>query len=97
MVVIACGTRVLFLFTPSSIILVCLTLRLHFVAHYRGRGDGPKEELLQKILQRTGEKEQMRAAGLVAISGLPLKLSSLLAVQFNFISYRTGNSVFVFA
>lgn len=42
--------------TPSSIIPVSLTLRLHFVAHYRGRGDGPKEELLQKMLQRPGGK-----------------------------------------
>lgn len=54
---IACGFRVLFLLTPSSIIPVSLTLRLHFVAHYRGRGDGPKEELLQKMLQRPGGKE----------------------------------------
>lgn len=38
MVMIASGIPVLFLFTPSSIILVYLTLRLHFVAHYRGRG-----------------------------------------------------------
>lgn len=35
---IACGIPVLFLYTPSSIIRVYLTLRLHFVAHYGGRG-----------------------------------------------------------
>lgn len=57
---IVCGFRVLFLLTPSSIIPVSLTLRLHFVAHYRGRGDGPKEGLLQKMLQRPGGKETDR-------------------------------------
>lgn len=38
MVMIVCSVLVLFLFAPSSIILVHLTLRLHFVAHYGGRG-----------------------------------------------------------
>lgn len=58
---IARGFRLLFLLTPSSIIPVSLTLRLHFVAHYCGRGDGPKEELLQKMLQRPGGKETDRS------------------------------------
>lgn len=70
----ACGFRLLFLLTPSSIIPVSPTLRLHFEAHYRGRGDGPKEELLQKKLE---EGKLTGTAGLVAIAGLQLKLSSL--------------------
>lgn len=60
---IARGFRVLFLLTPSSIIPVSLTLRLHFVAHYSGRRDGPKEELLQKMLQRPGDGEKKTTFG----------------------------------
>lgn len=84
---IACGFRVLFLLTTSSIIPVSLTLRLHFVAHYRGRGDGPKEESLQKMLQRPGGKETDGSGW----AGLALELSSLLAssVQLYFLAENT--------
>lgn len=37
MVMLECDILALFLLTLSSIILVYLTLRLHFVAHYRRR------------------------------------------------------------
>lgn len=37
MVMTVCDILVLFWLTSSSIILVYLTLRLHFVAHYRRR------------------------------------------------------------
>lgn len=80
---IARGFRVLFLLTPSSIIPVSLTLRLHFVAHYSGRRDGPKEELLQKMLQRPGDGEKKNnlreRLGWWPLLVLELKLSSFLA------------------
>lgn len=58
---IACGILVLFLYTPSSIILVYLTLRLHFVAHYGGRGRWFKRGIIE--LQKYASKNERAEGG----------------------------------
>lgn len=56
----ACGIPALFLYTPSSIILEYLTLRLHFVAITAEEEDGPKEESYFKGRARKWQRSGQR-------------------------------------
>lgn len=68
LVMLECDILVLYLLTLSSIILVYLTLRLHFEAHYRRRWSQRGTVKLQTALQSTNTEEEEEEAG-VAMFG----------------------------
>lgn len=85
---------------------------VHTILHYPGvsdsgsilwpiteeEEDGPKEESqsCKNMPQRTRVQEEAGMAGLVAITGLQSKLSSLLAFWLYLIYKRKSNSIIVF-
>lgn len=91
MVMIVCDIVALFWLTSSSIILVDLTLRLHFVAHYRRRWSKGGTVKLQAVFPT-----QKETGGHVQV-GILIGLSVLHYRTPNFLFMRSHTSVHVLA